>query len=163
MVSVRDIFSGIVVETTTESWSGKYCYSDVCFSQAKNYYQHPLNELSRFFVIGMVAGVMRVAIAVFHILNHLFAALRTFDKGHLVHVAKGGCEVLRGLIEAIPVIGRLFAHAYCNGWNWWIIKIYNPNQPDSLDEYQSLWKHFKNDYPTAYCVVNDAIRMQSLA
>ena len=154
MSSVSDLLKGVVVETRTQSLTGPLFYSDTTFPGADEFvtihFQHPLNELSTWYVVGIAAGVARMGLATIHMLGHSFAALVTFDKGHCYHVAKGACEFLRGSIEAIPVIGRLFARIYYNDGLWWMIKIYNPDAPDSLDLHASRWSHFKQARPTGY-------------
>lgn len=52
-----------------------------------------------------------------------------------MHALKGVCEIGRGLIEATPIVGRIFANLnHASGSRtWWIIKICNPEQPDPLD------------------------------
>ncbi len=109
-----------------------------------------LNDMSKISVVGIFAGITRVALAAIHTVGHLFAALFTFNQGHLYHAAKGGCEMLKGTIEAIPFVGRKFARAYTEHGLWWIIKIYNPENPDSLDLNQGLWKNFKQERPNGY-------------
>jgi hypothetical protein len=69
-----------------------------------------------------------------------------------IHAAKGSCEALRGGIETIPIIGRIFANFYNSrplydpvnegARTWWMIKIYNPQQPDGLDHWMNLWQGF---------------------
>jgi hypothetical protein len=158
-----DLLQGIVVETKTKSFLGplfysdKKCYNEMGVLYGANYlntftHQSTLNELSRIYVIGIAAGVTRMALATIHTLGHLFAAAITFDKGHCFHAAKGACEFLRGLIEAIPIAGRIFANHYVEDGYWWMIKIYNPNAPDSLDISQSQWSQFKVARPTGYVV-----------
>ncbi|NGX60531.1 MAG: hypothetical protein KR126chlam3_01707 [Chlamydiae bacterium] len=150
MPSIGDLCKGIVVETRTQSWTGPYFYSDKEHTGI-DYYNGPLlNELSRVFIIGIAAGITRMALAVIHCVGHLFMAVVTLSKGHSFHVAKGGCEFLRGLIEAIPFAGRKFANLYFEHGEWWIIKIYNPDDPDSLDRYADHWKGLRKNRPTAY-------------
>jgi hypothetical protein len=159
MTGISDLARGIVVETRTKSWLGDCFYSD------KIHYSHLhpmewesikiqpyLNELARIPVIGMVAGITRMALAIIHTIGHLLAALVTFDKGHCYHAAKGSCEFLRGFIEALPIAGRLFAKYYYEAGDWWMIKIYNPDDTDTLDRYANLWQYFKQNRPTAYII-----------
>lgn len=70
-----------------------------------------LNRLSRWPVIGRIAGVCRAALAVVHIGGHLGAAVIYRDKGHLFHVIKGVAELAHGIVEATPLIGFIFAHS----------------------------------------------------
>jgi hypothetical protein len=156
MTSVSDLLRGVVVESTTKSWTGPLFYSDKTIPEPDNNVtirytgQHPLNELARIPVIGIAAGVTRMALSVIHTIGHLFAALVTCNKGHLFHGAKGACEFLRGFIEAIPIAGRVFANSYYTEGYWWILKIYNPDAPDSLDRDQGGWLDFRQARPTAY-------------
>lgn len=147
---LHDLTRGIVVETTTETWTGKLFYSDRIVYE--NYFpnQSTLNELTTIIVIGIAAGIARMALAIIHSIGHLFAALITWNKGHLIHAAKGGCEFLRGFIEAIPFLGRVFSLYYNSKGYWWMIKIYNPNHPDSLDKWTDNWKTLKENRPTGY-------------
>lgn len=157
---VSDLLRGIVVETRAESYTGSLFYSDKIiysdYSDKDNWQQRQfitqpfLNELSKIWVIGIAAGVIRMALAAIHIVGHLFAALFTLDKGHLYHAAKGGCEFLRGFIESLPFIGRMFAQGYVQNGIWWMIKIYNPDKPDSLDLEQDRWQDFRSFRPTGY-------------
>ncbi len=152
MPSLANTLQGIVVETRTESLTGKLFYSDRMHDEFQSIYpQHPLlNSLSKIYFIGMAAGVIRMALAAIHTVGHLLAAALTWDKGHCYHAAKGGCEFLRGLIEAIPVAGRIFARWYNQNGDWWIIKIYNPDKPDTLDKYAEYWSGIKANRPEAY-------------
>ncbi len=90
-------------------------------------------------------GVTRIALAVFHIVSHTFAAVLYREHGHFYHVAKGGAELIRGIIETLPIIGRLFvwnfdARLTVNScarqkinYNWFMVKINNPEKPDFID------------------------------
>lgn len=149
-----NLLQGIVVETRAESLTGHYFYSDRMHSDEPTSIeiQPFLNQLSTINIIGIAAGIIRMALAIIHCIGHLFATILTFNKGHLFHVAKGGCEFLRGFIEAIPFIGRIFANVYYHHGEWWIIKIYNPMRPDTLDEYANNWDSFKENRPSAYFV-----------
>ena len=150
-----DLLQGVVIETRVRSWTGQYFYSDAIHHDYKKdptsiIVEPLLNKLAGMNVIGIAAGLSRMALAVIHSIGHLFAALLTFKMGHVVHVAKGACEFLRGFIEAIPFIGRKFAEVYyCHG-EWWIIKIYNPDTPDTLDDFARKWGCFKQNRPSAY-------------
>jgi hypothetical protein len=93
-----------------------------------------------------------MALAVIHSIGHLFAAILTLDKGHCYHAGKGGCEFLRGAIEATPFLGRRFANTYYENGLWWMLKIYNPNRPDSLDRHTGKWSHLKEVRPGGYIV-----------
>ena len=166
MSTISNLLQGIVVETTTKSLTGPFFYSDKTYvgeyearlgnwdsvDQVPFYwrFQSPLNELSRIPVIGIAAGITRMALAVIHTIGHLFAALLTWNKGHCYHTAKGCCEFLRGFIESLPIAGRLFAQHYFNHGDWWIIKIYNPKDPDALDRHKEYWNNFRQVRPTAY-------------
>ena len=182
-ISLSHLLNGIVVETNAESLTGSVLYSDVRhtklypnvyygrhessdrvgFYHSGLYHLAPsppyLNKVAQIPVIGIVAGITRVALGALHTLGHLFAALITQNKGHLWHAAKGGCEMIRGLIEAIPLVGRIFANTYgipCsldylfsltdNRFCWWMIKMYNPEKPDALDSFVNNWNAFPRSH-----------------
>ncbi len=117
-----------------------------------------LNGLVCLPFIGIVAGITRVALGIIHTTGHLFAALVTLKKGHLAHAAKGACETLRGIIESIPIVGRIFSHTnfifdpikvhsgISFEHSWWMIKIYNPQKPDGLDEIMGYWSSFPRQF-----------------
>lgn len=151
---------GFVVQTDVSSWSGKYLYSDCSIGKPDHITIDDqterdtfLNKTSRIFVVGILAGIARIAIAIFHTLGHLFAAVFTRKKGHLFHAAKGAAELLRGILETFPIGGRIFASTYnpigCGrasldpdierGRTWWILKIYNPQIPDNFDRWMNNW------------------------
>jgi hypothetical protein len=144
------LLHGMVIETDVESLTGNYLYSD--FATGKGEKDSTLNSMVQFPVVGIAAGVARVALGIVHTLGHLFAALLTLKKGHLFHASKGACEILRGAIETIPIIGRIFANLFnstiaCDDLDegnrsWWMIKIYNPNKPDGLDKWMDNWSNF---------------------
>lgn len=139
------LLHGMVWETNVESFTGKYLYSDFAIGKAKK--DTALNNLVQIPLIGIAAGITRVALGLIHTVGHLLGALFTFKKGHLFHASKGACEILRGIIETIPVIGRLFANQYNssedgNARSWWMIKIYNPKKPDGLDKWMDNWSDF---------------------
>ena len=71
-----------------------------------------LNKCAAIPIVGILAGITRVVLAIIHIIGHLLASLIYWKKDHLYHVAKGGAELLRGVIEMIPVIGRVFVWAH---------------------------------------------------
>lgn len=153
MSSRADLLQGIVVETKTGTLLGPCFYSD---KMHETHWlnsvppQPALNEFAMIPVVGIAAGIVRMAFAIIHIVGHLFAALFTLNKGHCFHAAKGGCEFLRGFIEAIPFAGRMFAQQYYRHGEWWIIKIYNPDSPDTLDIYTDHWRHLKQTRPSGY-------------
>lgn len=154
MPSIYELSRGIVVETKTTSFLGSLMYSERRYPNPQEpvtfSLQPMLNDLSRISVVGIFAGITRVALAAIHTVGHLFAALFTFNQGHLYHAAKGGCEMLKGLIETLPFVGRKFARLYTGNGVWWMIKIYNPEKPDSLDLHVGLWKTFKQLRPNNY-------------
>lgn len=149
-----NLLQGIVAETSTGSWSGYLLYSDPFYRENGSIKTQPfLNKMATKNVIGIAVGIFRMALAIIHAVGHLFVALVTFNKGHVFHAAKGGCEFLKGFIEAIPFIGRAFAHIYYdNGVLWWMIKIYNPEQPDAVDKMRHEWESFREYRPSAYFV-----------
>jgi hypothetical protein len=153
---VVGLLHGMVLETTAESWTGEYLYSDFSTSAQRKGCEKDttLNGLVKIPLLGNVAAVGRIALGIIHVIGHLLAAAVTFNKGHLFHASKGVCEIFRGVIEAIPLIGRIFANFYnsipiemSEARCWWMIKIYNPNKPDGLDHYMNQWKGFS---PTFY-------------
>jgi hypothetical protein len=149
---ISSLLHGMVFETQVESITGEYLYSD--FAMGKGEKDTLLNRLVRMPFIGILAGVVRVALGIIHTVGHLLASIFTCKKGHLFHAAKGGCEILRGLIEMIPIIGRIFAGCYGAPYHdssdymdigsraWWMIKIYNPTKPDGLDQWMDNWVGF---------------------
>lgn len=120
------------------------------FEAAKLQSEHTtfLNRASKVLFIGIAAGITRMVLAIFHIIGHLIASING-NKGHLYHAAAGGCEFLRGLIEATPIIGRIFANCYLHptieyredmtvedlrgNRCWWMMKIYCTEAPDNFD------------------------------
>lgn len=153
-MTVSKLLIGTVVESKIPSWTGEYLYSDFAIQNGVVQKNSLLNNLSQIPFVGILAGVARVALAIIHSIAHLFAYLITKDKGHLYHAAKGGCEILRGAIEAIPVIGRIFAWLYIlplrNARCWWMIKMYNPDSPDGLDRYMDHWADWRIEAPQLY-------------
>lgn len=93
------------------------------------------------------AGIARIALGVIHILGHLLAVPFAIKQVNLAHAAKGGCEIVRGVIESIPIMGRIFVNTYspdphtaksigrisCSG-NYFMMNIYNASRPDTLDQ-----------------------------
>lgn len=155
----------IIMETDVGSITGKYLYSD--YGHQKSYdsednlqeikiHESKLNKFAKIPLIGRMAGIMRIALGAIHIIAHLFAAIVTFKKGHLFHVSKGMCEILRGVIETIPIIGCLFAIYFVPdfepsqsskqkqqmyiSYNSFIIKIYHPHKKDLLDDIVGDWQ-----------------------
>lgn len=146
----RGLLHGMVWETNVESLTGKYLYSDFA-SGLRAEKNTILNSLTQVPFVGIVAGVARVTLGIIHTLGHLLGALFTLKKGHLFHAAKGTCEILRGMIETIPIAGRIFANLYIpsmcscseNSYRcWWMIKIYNAEKPDGLDAWMNNWEMF---------------------
>lgn len=139
-----------VVATDVESWTGPYLYGD-CATVINRvglleHQTNSLNKLSRIPLVGIIASIGRVVLAVLHIIGHAFLALVTQNKGHLYHAAKGMVEIKSGLLDAVPILGRLRAYvAYHDGSHfsptshWDCIKIYNPNNPDLVDIENGLW------------------------
>ena len=128
------LMHGIVIETEVESITGEFLYSDFATGyEGKN---STLNCWAKIPLIGSLAGITRVVLAVIHILGHLLAYIIPGREGNLFHAAKGACEILRGCIETIPIIGSIFAYLYtfprCGARSWWMIKIYNPKKIDAL-------------------------------
>lgn len=159
MQCISGLFNGVVVETRTESWTGPYLYSDYASSNAAwdsdAHKDTTLNNIVRIPVLGILGGIIRMALSIIHTIGHLVAAVVTGDKGHLYHAAKGGCEFIRGAIETLPGIGRIFAFTYDNPYacnspyptrSWWIIKIYNPEKPDGVDEVAGHWLGFPEQH-----------------
>ena len=143
MPTFPDLLQGIVIETKLPSWTGEILYSDTGHNDhaTMDVQYSVLDYLARVPIIGVVAGIIRIALAALHILNHTLALIFTLDSRHCIHLAKGGCEFLKGLIQSIPIVGHLFTRSWIeNDGEWWIIKIYNPDMPDSLDEHANLWQ-----------------------
>lgn len=92
--------------TSTPSWTGPYLYSDLTI-QLKTTSTPFLNRFACIPLIGSLAGVVRVVLGILHVLGHCLAALIYQDTGHLWHAAKGVCEIGRGVIEALPIIGQV--------------------------------------------------------
>ncbi len=145
---------GFIVKTNVTSWMGKILYSDF-YSVRKSedretQIQDPfLNQIARLPVIGIIAGITRSTLAIIHILGHLFAALITRKTGHVYHAAKGACEFSRGLLEAVPIVGRIFSWSYTGVFSpvstgsFWILKIHNSENPDLFDS-QILQNSFRS-------------------
>lgn len=142
----------VFIPTTTKSFTGQLLYSDFYaeFTEQDSVEKISfLNRASTIPVVGIAAGVARCALAPIHIVGHLFAALIFWNKGHLAHVMKGAAEFGRGILEAIPLIGRIFANCLnCTGfylgcrhclygaqplYSFSIIKIYDPKKLDEID------------------------------
>ena len=153
------------LQVNTGSWTGKFLYSDcynvripegkyegsegIPYPEDFSFHKPEIPFLNRFAnvpVFGRLAGVCRVALAIIHSLGHLFAALCTQNKDHLKHAVKGGTELLRGMIEMIPVIGLLFSwvvnatfdlrpnhstYSYSN--TFFLVKLTNQSQLDKID------------------------------
>lgn len=171
---------GAVVQSYNTSLLGPYLYSDCCtgipnadaysygditrdkFNSLKNEYEQDtfLNNVAKIPLLGCLAGVVRIALALFHILGHLIAAAVTQSKGHLYHAAKGACELLRGLIESIPVFGQIFSYMYSpKSISWsaiggsakcmvgdrkiWMIKMVTAGYPDNFDKWAD-WQKARN-------------------
>lgn len=152
------LLHGMVIETTTESWTGEYLYSDFATKYGQAEKDSQLNTIVKIPFLGIVGGIVRVALGIIHTLGHLTLAVIKQDKGHIFHASKGLCEVLRGLIESVPLIGRIFANFYNSApindpfhegsRTWWMIKIYNPQKPDGLD----VWMNYWHPFPSAFYV-----------
>jgi hypothetical protein len=148
--------SRYIVETDVNSWTGPYLYSDFAYQQNQQnvpsvVMDSTLNKWARQPIIGIIAGIARMALAIIHTIGHLLAAGVTLQQGHLYHALKGCCEFLRGVIEATPIVGRVFSHYYssipANGnaeRSWWIMKIFNPQHPDALDQIMHAWAGLAN-------------------
>ncbi len=150
-----------VFETTCKSLTGYFLYSDT-YSKIppREKLQKPIERqvplLSRWAaipVIGILAGITRIALAKIHIVGHLLAAALFWDKGHLMHALKGAVEGVRGVIESTWVVGRIFVwlydaphlyrfDAYCRFQNnhapifcysVFLIRICHPKSTDPID------------------------------
>lgn len=143
-----------VFQTTCSSITGKVLYSDTYVSR---YFEEDtiediplLNRVTAIPVIGHLGALLRIVLSILHMIGHSLAAVIFRDSGHLAHVAKGGAELLRGIIEFIPIGGRIFVWGYdtrdCSTGlvpqyfkvevgRYFLIKIYNPNEPDRVDQY----------------------------
>ncbi len=148
--------AGFVVATDVESFTGPYLYSDYAFYISASTTQGReqttiLNEISKAPFIGILAAITRIALAIVHIIVHSIQGLVSQEKGHFYHAAKGVCEIYRGLIDAIPIFGRIYSvckYSSISGDtdnrgildHWTIMKIYNPNKPDLVDEVNNFWR-----------------------
>lgn len=125
--------------------------------------------LAKLPVVGIAAGVGRFVVALFHTIGHLFAALFTKNKGHLAHSLKGCCEMGKGLIESLPIIGRLFGmsqlpsplpletHEYFA--SFFIVKLYNPKKIDAVDAVFAYYKaHPLLQIPEQGCMSQMALK-----
>lgn len=103
------------------SWTGKLLYSDSYVLREKDS-QHAqtviknncpfLNRLAKIPLLNIPGGLIRCVLAIIHMVGHALAALFTWDKQHVPHVYKGAVELVRGIIEALPIIGNIFAWTY---------------------------------------------------
>jgi hypothetical protein len=145
-----------ILKTNCGSLTGNLLYSDT-YAKTKGLYDSgpsiyvmpTLNTLAAIPLLGPLAGILRVALAIIHMIGHTVAALIFWNTGHFCHVAKGGTELLRGVIEMIPIVGRLFAWFYDArapliptsqsstkySYSWFILKISNPFLCDEIDRY----------------------------
>jgi hypothetical protein len=155
MVNCLNLLRGTVIETNAGSYTGYVLYSDYIDSGPSGKYHQDtcLNQAAQIPFIGIAAGVCRMALSVIHIIGHLIAAAITRNNGHFYHALKGACEMIRGGIESLPGVGRIFAWAYnfpslgdfypteepTIVSSWWMIKIYQPNNRDSLDKHNKCW------------------------
>jgi len=155
-MTISRLLAGIVVESKVPSAIGEYLYSDFAIQNGIVLKNCALNNLAQIPFLGFVAGVARIALATIHTVGHLigYASTNLREIGHLYHAGKGVSEAIRGVIEAIPVVGLLFAWIYNppirDGRSWWMIKMYNPDKPDGLDRYMQGWHNWKNDVPQLY-------------
>jgi hypothetical protein len=149
---------GLIFETKCLSFTGYFIYSDTyAVVPSKQKTDAPtemmipvLNQWAAIPILGILAGITRVALAAIHILGHLLATLVYRNKGHLMHAAKGVAELLRGAIEAVPFLGRGFVWLFdAPGINrfrayrknneplvcfaFFLIKIRNPRHLDYVD------------------------------
>jgi hypothetical protein len=151
------------LETKCKSYTGQIIYSD-CYREERGtlasegvVQQIPyLNQLAGVPFIGCLAGLTRMVISIIHCLGHLILAAIYRDKGHLYHAAKGAAEALRGLIEAIPLVGRIFVWAHdpsgmrkafmlCGGHapspvqrSFFLIQITDPSSRDLIDRAEGI-------------------------
>lgn len=155
------------VTTNCDSFTGRFIYSD-CYSHRKLSITPPglsrlsfpskkhvypiLNWIALVPIIGGVAGIVRFVLAIFHTIGHLFAALLTWNKGHLAHSLKGCSEMLRGVIETIPIAGQFFAWAHVDidrflvfehvqhFASFFLMKLYNPKKIDAVDAVFAIYQ-----------------------
>ncbi len=110
----------LLLNTNVGSYTGNILYSDHVWKANGHILQtSPLNSLARDIIIGRLAGIARIVLGIFHCLGHFFCAVGNClkgdgdrAKGHLFHIIKGSAEILRGVIEAIPIVGLIFANTY---------------------------------------------------
>lgn len=142
--------SFLVLKTNVTSVTGNLFYSDQNWMNCRGAADGVpfLNKLANVPIIGRIAGLIRIILAAIHIVGHLIASLVTRNVEHLYHVLKGLTELLRGILEIIPLVGEIFSwcynpplcvdnlsHAcdedYCRLYdNFFLVKIYNPDQPE---------------------------------
>lgn len=160
---IDNLLQGIVIENTLPlTWTGELLYSDKDYDYlGKNIItgkmmieeSYPFSDyLAMIPIIGIAAGITRIAFAALHMLNHSLAFVFSLDRRHFAHLAKGLCELFKAAIQSTPIIGNIFAYLWVcklKGF-WWMIKIYNPNSPDSLDIHADYWRSLKQNRPTAY-------------
>lgn len=154
------------LRTSVSSITGSLFYSDQiwkscrsCQGLCENLGVPFLNQLANVPIIGRITGLVRIILAPIHIVGHLIASLVTRNVEHLCHVLKGLTELLRGILEIIPIIGEIFSWCYnpslinCDlshrndtDWvkhsNFFLVKIYNPDQPDQIDEMMDVSRLF---------------------
>ena len=106
-----------IINTNTVSWTGSILYSDAHevnanregYSTKRVVKQSFLNNWAMVPVLGIGAGAFRVVLAIIHTLGHLAAAVIQQNLEHTSHAMKGCAELLRGLIEMVPIAGRVFS------------------------------------------------------
>ena len=147
----------VFLRTECQSLTGRILYSDCYQERPGMLCDQPevdrksfLNRWAAVPLLGCLAGVTRMVLAIIHIVGHLICAAIFREKGHLYHAAKGGTEFVRGLIETIPIVGNIFVWKYdpqmCTRflrweysryvkteWCFFIIKITNPTKLDDID------------------------------
>lgn len=133
-------------ETNTQSYTGQILYSD-CLDihnlQKDETHRPFLNKLAIIPVVESLAGVARFVLSIIHMIGHTLAALLTWNKEHFYHVVKGAAELVRGIIEMIPIIGTIFVlshdarrplvervgHYHCD-WTSFLVRIHSKTPSD---------------------------------
>ena len=105
----------IYLNSSNDSYLGDgFLYSD-----GRCYKEPSLNKWAEIPIIGSFAGALRVALAICHIAIHLFSFSKDFftygdfsraSLAHGAHIIKGFAEMLRGVLEVLPVLGNLLVY-----------------------------------------------------
>lgn len=142
----------MILSAQCQSLTGELLYSDTfCYYPFRDDDEPPaetikiypiINRIEAIPFFGPLGGAFRLVLAIIHMIGHAVACLIYRNKEHLIHVAKGATEALRGIIAMIPIVGRIFVwfNDLVSGGlfgfshrSFFIIKIYRPDCPDYID------------------------------